>query len=78
MEGEDAARLMIKVAKSGGNGIFKATASDFNALPEAEQNNKIEQAQEERYYFGVILEYKTNDDDVLVIGYDFQRLPPRA
>ena len=69
---------MIKVAKSGGSGIFKVTAQDFNALPEAEQNNKLEQAQEERYYFGVIIEYKPNEDDVLVIGYDFQRLPPRG
>ena len=77
-DGEDAARLMMKVAKSGGQGIFRAKASEFNALPEAEQKNKLEQAQEERYYFGVIVEYKPNDDDVLVIGYDFQRLPPRA
>ena len=50
-------------------------ASDFNALTDEDKADHLERIEEEKMYFGLIMEYKVSMSDVLVFAYNFERLP---
>ena len=60
---------------SAGQSLFGMNAEAFNALGEKERADKIERIEQEKMYFGLILEYKVGMTDVMVTAYDFEKLP---
>jgi len=60
---------------SAGQSLFGMNAEAFNALGEKERADKIEAAEQEKFYFGVVMEYKLSMNDVRLTAYDLERLP---